>query len=181
LYPERLRAYHLSPDDMVAAVTSGNLVILSGNARIRDQTPMVPSKAMVVNPQELGSIPIKPGENLYLRDLALIADDADIATGYALVNGKRSLTGTRRTYQSGVAPPVKAKSCHRDPLGSHRWRYSPPGMQPAVVRAFAADRLPESSRCGCLEPGLDSRVADAFSVRGPTVRNAHGTVGTPGQ
>ena len=91
LDPERLRAYRLSPDDVVAALTTGNLVVPSGNARISDQMPMVPSNAMVADPQELGRIPIKPGENLYLRDLAVIADDQDIATGYALVNGKRSI------------------------------------------------------------------------------------------
>jgi multidrug efflux pump subunit AcrB len=91
LDPERLRAYHLSPDDVVSAISAGNLVIPSGNARIKDQTPMVPSNAMVVKPQTLGSIPIKPGENLYVRDVGTIADDQDIATGYALVNGKRSI------------------------------------------------------------------------------------------
>jgi multidrug efflux pump subunit AcrB len=91
LDPERLRAYHLSPDDVVAALSAGNLVVPSGNARIGDQAPMVPSNAMVVDPQMLGSIPVKPGENLYIRDLSTITDAMDIATGYALVNGKRSI------------------------------------------------------------------------------------------
>ncbi|SIO60512.1 Multidrug efflux pump subunit AcrB [Singulisphaera sp. GP187] len=91
LDPERLRAYRLSPDDVVAALSAGNLVVPSGNARIHDQAPMVPSNAMVVDPQALGSIPVRPGENLYIRDLSTITDAMDIATGYALVNGKRSI------------------------------------------------------------------------------------------
>ena len=76
---------------MVAALSAGNLVIPSGNARIHDQAPMVPSNAMVVDPQVLGSIPVRPGENLYIRDLSTITDAMDIASGYALVNGKRSI------------------------------------------------------------------------------------------
>jgi hypothetical protein len=91
LDPERLRAYRLSPDDVVAALGAGNLVVPSGNARIHDQAPMVPWNAMVVDPQVLGSIPVRPGENLYNRDLSTITDAMDIATGYALVNGKRSI------------------------------------------------------------------------------------------
>ena len=91
LDPERLRAYRLSPDDVVAALSAGNLVVPSGNARIHDQAPMVPSNAMVVDPQVLGSIPVRPGENLYIRDLSTITDAMDIASGYALVNGKRSI------------------------------------------------------------------------------------------
>src|SRR3954454_20806005 len=91
LDPERLRAYRLSPDDVVAALGAGNLVVPSGNARINDRAPMVPSNAMVADPQTLGSIPVRPGENLYIRDLSTIADATDIASGYALVNGKRSI------------------------------------------------------------------------------------------
>jgi multidrug efflux pump subunit AcrB len=91
LDPQRLRAYRLSPDDVVAALSTGNVVAPSGNARIQDQAPMVPSNAMVMSPQVLGSIPVKAGQNLYLRDLSTITDAMDIATGYALVNGKRSI------------------------------------------------------------------------------------------
>jgi multidrug efflux pump subunit AcrB len=54
LDPERLRADRLSPDDVVAAMGSGNLVVPSGNARIHDLVPMVPSNAMVVDTHKLG-------------------------------------------------------------------------------------------------------------------------------
>jgi multidrug efflux pump subunit AcrB len=105
LDPDRLRAYRLSPDDIVTALSSGNIVVPSGNARIRDQAPMVPSNAMVIDPQTLGNISLKPGKNLYLHDVATISDDADIATSYALVNGKRSvfLMVTKRADASTMA------------------------------------------------------------------------------
>jgi multidrug efflux pump subunit AcrB len=110
--PERLRAYRLSPDDLVAALNSGNLVLPSGSARIRDQMPMVSANTVVIDPQELGNIPVRPGESLYLRDLATIADSADTATGYALVNGKRTVylmvTKTAEASTLAVVNAVKA-------------------------------------------------------------------------
>jgi multidrug efflux pump subunit AcrB len=89
--PNRLRAYNLSPDDVVTAVTNGNLISPSGNARIMDQMPIVPTNAMVKDPKELGNIPLRPGENVYLRDVARIEDSSDIPSGYALVDGQRAV------------------------------------------------------------------------------------------
>jgi multidrug efflux pump subunit AcrB len=96
--PDRLQAYGLSADEVVNKLTSGNTIAPSG--QIRDATRMsaVPSNAMVVQPSELGAIEVKPG--VFLRDVCkrdpttgrpLIDDASDIATGYALVNGKRSV------------------------------------------------------------------------------------------
>ncbi len=89
--PDRLRSYNLSPDDVVAALNLGNTISPSGVTRIQDQMPMVPINAMVKDPKELGSIPLRPGENLYLRDIARIEVSSDIPTGYALVNGRRAV------------------------------------------------------------------------------------------
>jgi multidrug efflux pump subunit AcrB len=89
--PNRLRSYNLSPDDVVAALNLGNTISPSGNVRILDQMPIVPVNAMVKDPKELGSIPLRPGENIYLRDLATIEDASDIPSGYALVDGRRAV------------------------------------------------------------------------------------------
>lgn len=89
--PDRLRAYHLSPNDVVTALGSGNTVSPSGNVRIQDQLPIVPVNAMVTNPQELGNIPIRAGGNVYLRDLGSVEDGTDIPTSFALVNGRRAV------------------------------------------------------------------------------------------
>src|SRR5262245_34678667 len=53
--------------------------------------PSVPTNAMVIDPAELGKAPIRPGANVYLRDLGVIAVDSDITTGYALVNGREAV------------------------------------------------------------------------------------------
>ena len=89
--PDRLRAYNLSPEEVIQAVASGNLVSPSGNIRVKDQMPIVPIDAMVVNPADLGNIPIRPGSDVYLRDLGTIEDSTDIPVGYALVNGSRAV------------------------------------------------------------------------------------------
>jgi RND family efflux transporter MFP subunit len=89
--PDRLRAYSLSPEDVVKAVSAGNAISPSGNLTIQDQLPIVPSNTMVVDPQELVAIPLEPGRNVYLRDVATVADATDINYGYALVNGRKSV------------------------------------------------------------------------------------------
>ena len=91
--PDRLRAFNLSPDDVVKALVAANTISPSGNVRIGDQIPMVPLNSVVRSIKELEGVPIHAGSNpaVFLRDLATIEDAADIATGYALVNGRRTV------------------------------------------------------------------------------------------
>ncbi len=90
--PDRLRAYDISPEEVIAALTSGNTVSPSGNIRVKDRMPIVPSNAMVVQPQqELGNIPIRPGSKVHLRDLGVIQESTDVLSGYALVNGRQAV------------------------------------------------------------------------------------------
>jgi multidrug efflux pump subunit AcrB len=89
--PARLRAYHLSPDEVINALSAGNTITPAGNARIQDQMPIVPSNAMVRDPRELGDIPIRPGATLHLRDVGYVEDGTDIPTSFALVNGRRAV------------------------------------------------------------------------------------------
>jgi multidrug efflux pump subunit AcrB len=89
--PDRLRSYNLSPQDVVEAIDRGNFISPSGNVAIKDQLTVVPTNAMVVNPQELRNIPLKLGENVYIRDVGTVADSTDLPVGYALVNGQKSV------------------------------------------------------------------------------------------
>ncbi len=96
--PQRLLSYDLSADQVVQALTSGNTIAPSGQLRDATRMPIVPSNAMVLKPEDLGTIEIKPG--VFMRDVVrrdpvtgrpLIDDASDITTGYALVNGKRAV------------------------------------------------------------------------------------------
>lgn len=100
--PDRLKAYQLSPDDLVKALSAGNVISPSGAIRVQEQMPLVPVNSMVVKPKELGKIPVRVGTNKYimLEDVVtrdpltkepLIEDAFDIPSGYALVNGRRAV------------------------------------------------------------------------------------------
>src|SRR6516165_1923726 len=89
--PDRLRSYNLSPQDVVDAIDRGNFISPSGNVAIKDQLTIVPTNAMVFDPQELRNVPLKLGENVYIRDVGTVADATDIPVGYALVNGRKSV------------------------------------------------------------------------------------------
>ena len=89
--PDRLRSYNLSPQDVVDAIDRGNFISPSGNVTIKDQLTVVPTNTMVVNPHDLGKIPLKLGENVYIRDVGTVTDSTDLPVGYALVNGRKSV------------------------------------------------------------------------------------------
>jgi multidrug efflux pump subunit AcrB len=53
--------------------------------------PLVPTNSMIVDPQEIGNIPLRPGRNVYIHDVARVADSTDVNFGYAMVDGRRSV------------------------------------------------------------------------------------------
>ncbi len=89
--PQKLLNYNLTPQHVTESLAKGNMVIPAGNIYIKDSMPIVANNATIVDIQKLGTIPLKVGQNVYLRDVATIQDDTDITYGYALVNGKKSV------------------------------------------------------------------------------------------
>ncbi len=91
--PDRLRAYGLSPDDIVSAMTAANTISPSGNLSLPNSYPIVPINAVVKNIQDLAAVPLKVTDKgaVYVRDIATVMDDHDIITSHALVNGKRTV------------------------------------------------------------------------------------------
>ncbi len=91
--PERMSAYHLSPDDLVDKLTSGNAIMPSGIVRDGNVQRIVRLNSTVENIKTLENIPVKVegGTPILLGDLATVEDGTDIPTGYGLVNGKRAV------------------------------------------------------------------------------------------
>ena len=91
---DKLRGQGLTLEQVTTAVGEGNAVTPSGNLRVGDRTFLVTSNVMAgANPvAELGALPVKLGERpVFLRDIATLADAADITAGYSLVDGRRSV------------------------------------------------------------------------------------------
>ncbi len=91
--PELMRIHHLTPDQLVEAIKLNNQTTPSGNVRIGDKNYITPTNTTIRAVKDFENIPLFKGgvQNLYLRDVATIEDGADITTGYALVNGRRSV------------------------------------------------------------------------------------------
>lgn len=104
--PKKLQSYSMSPDEVIVALTRGNTLSPSGNVPIGDSYPIVPVNSVVKDPQQLGSIPVRMGENpVFIRDLGIIQDSADAPAGYALVNGRRAvyILATKRADASTLS------------------------------------------------------------------------------
>lgn len=91
--PDRMKAYGLSPDEIVQALAKGNVISPSGNMNLGDKYPIVSVNAIPANPKDLEAVPLKRTAHgtVFVRDVATVEDGADITTSYALAGGKRSV------------------------------------------------------------------------------------------
>ncbi len=112
--PERLRAYGMSPDEVVRAVASGNVIMPSGSVNVGDTTEITPVNSVVASINELLSLPIRtgPGPTVFIRDVGSVADSTDVPTAYALVNGRRAvyIPVTKRPDASTLAVVSEVKA-----------------------------------------------------------------------
>src|SRR5882762_4009300 len=76
--PNRLRAYNMSPDEVVQAIAKGNTISPSGNVRIGNEIPLVPVHSVVTDVARLGDVPIRSDgtRTIFVRDIGTIADSA---------------------------------------------------------------------------------------------------------
>ena len=91
--PQRLRAYDMTPDDIVNALAQGNAISPSGTLPLDGKFPFVPVNSVVRDVGELQTIPLRTGPKapVYIQDVGYVRDTTDEPTGYALVNGRRSV------------------------------------------------------------------------------------------
>ena len=112
--PDRLRSYGMAPDDVIRAVTAGNVITPSGSVNIGDETRITPMNSVVGPINDLLELPIRSGAGtpVSIRDIGSVSDSTDIPTAYALVNGRRAvyIPVTKRPNAStlSVVSEVKA-------------------------------------------------------------------------
>jgi len=105
--PDRLRAFNMSPDEIVNAIAAANAISPSGNMTLGDRYPIVPANAIVKSIKDLEGVPVRAGTypTVFIRDVADVTDAADIVTSFALVNGRRPvyIPVTKRADASTLA------------------------------------------------------------------------------
>ncbi|HVS93900.1 MAG TPA: efflux RND transporter permease subunit [Mucilaginibacter sp.] len=91
--PDKLRSYDLTPDEVVAALSKFNFMSPSGNLRLGNDMLVTSMNSLIRNTDNFQTIPIKTvnGVPIFVKDVARVADAADITVDYALINGKRSV------------------------------------------------------------------------------------------
>jgi len=93
LRPADLEARHLSPLDVVEALKNGNMMVTPGIAYFGKDQVLLDTNVMVDKVKELNDLPIriKPGANIYLRDIGEARDSNAIQTSRVRINGKNQV------------------------------------------------------------------------------------------
>lgn len=91
--PNKLRSYNMTPDEVVNALAKFNVMSPSGNLRLDNTMYLTTINTLIKEIDEFGNIPIvtKNGVPVLIKDVARVADAADVTVDYALINGKRSV------------------------------------------------------------------------------------------
>ncbi len=108
LDPDKLKQYHISPEQAISAVSTGTVVAPSGNLYDGSLNRIVRNNG-TLGPElnDLMNTPIHPGSgtSVYLRDIGAVDNGTDIVTAYAHVDGRRTvyIPVTKRSDASTLA------------------------------------------------------------------------------
>jgi len=159
--PNRLRAYNMSPDEVVQAITKGNTISPSGNVRFGDVMPMVPVNSVVTDVRTLNDVPIRSDgtRTIFVRDIGTVADSADIESGYALLNG-------RRTVYIPVTKRADASTLSVVTLVKENLPKFQAALPPGVKVSYEFDQSPFVTRAiqGLVEEGLLGAVLTGLMI-----------------
>ena len=91
--PERIRSYHLTPEEIIKSIITNNQPSPAGNIRMGDRTLMTPVNSLIGKPEDFLNIPIRvgAGPTVFVRDIGTVEDGADVTVSYALINGRRAV------------------------------------------------------------------------------------------
>ena len=91
--PELMRSHQVTPEQITAAVKDNSQISPAGSVHIGNDTYLTPVNTVLPKISDFEKIPLlyQNGATVYLRDVARVEDGADITSGFAYVNGKRSI------------------------------------------------------------------------------------------
>jgi multidrug efflux pump subunit AcrB len=91
--PDLMRSHNITPQQITAAVQDNSHISAAGLVNIGNNAYLTPVNTVLPQIPDFGNIPLlyQNGAMVYLRDVAKVEDGADITTGFAYVNGKKSI------------------------------------------------------------------------------------------
>ncbi|QZT38335.1 efflux RND transporter permease subunit [Halosquirtibacter xylanolyticus] len=93
LNPSQVQKYNLTPDEIVNRLAQSNRISPAGNIGIGDKMLIASQNSVIEKVSDFEKIPLSAdeGPTVFLGDVANVRVGTDITTGYALVNGARSV------------------------------------------------------------------------------------------
>src|SRR5258708_25215026 len=91
--PDLMRSHNLTPDQITAAVQDNSHLSAAGVVDVGQNSYLTPANTIISKVPDFGNIPLlyQNGATVFLKDVAKVTDAADITTGFAYVNGKKSI------------------------------------------------------------------------------------------
>ena len=156
LDPQALRSRGLSGSDVVAAITSQNLILPAGTQKIGDLEYYIGVNASPLKIEEMNELPISAsnGAVTYIRDVAHVRDGAPPQTNIARLEGRRAAlmtvlkNGTASTLD--IINAIKAKLPQIRSLVPPSLKIEPIGDQSIFVRAAISGVVREATIAACL-------------------------------
>ena len=91
--PALMRSHNISPGQITAAIQDNSHISPAGTVNIGNTSYITPANTVLRNVPDFANIPLlyQNGATIYVRDVATVEDGADITSGFAYINGKRSI------------------------------------------------------------------------------------------
>ncbi|HEV2421057.1 MAG TPA: efflux RND transporter permease subunit [Candidatus Acidoferrales bacterium] len=104
---EKLNEYRMSPNEVVKALLSGNVIAPAGDVRTGSLDRITPMNSVVADISNLADLPVRTGSGptVFVHDIGWVEDGHDLILGDALINGHRTvyLPVTKRADASTLA------------------------------------------------------------------------------
>ena len=91
--PALMRSHNITPEQITAAIQDNSHISPAGNVNIGNKSYITPANTVLPHVPDFANIPLlyQNGATIYVKDVATVEDGADITTGFAYINGKRSI------------------------------------------------------------------------------------------
>jgi multidrug efflux pump subunit AcrB len=91
--PTLMRSHNITPDQITAAIQDNSHISPAGTINIGSTSYLTPANTVLPSVPDFGNIPLlyQNGATIYVKDVATVEDGADVTTGFAYINGKRSI------------------------------------------------------------------------------------------